>query len=254
MYHQINDYPNIHPLWSDWPNLIEVQPVDASKLLVEWRSAEWQTQHIIINKPFPLWSMVWQHHAVKVLLGNRYWNSRFEYLADPPIRNPWIDLTERLKSDSAVVGTHSGVPLFEEEGHYLGQPGSTWIKPRQPHNVQRIKELQVDLIHPRVLATFIPSGSTQHQLKVIRLRFFNKRYGGGIDEVFKVSCPLTHNVPSSLTNAVLYRHHYMNMRFLIRNKLRTILITVIYPPIKQLLILQGRCRMQLLGTGLWIHW
>ncbi|TWW74023.1 hypothetical protein D4764_14G0000240 [Takifugu flavidus] len=77
-------------------------------------------------------------------------------------------------------------------------------QPRQPYNIQSLKGLWADLIHPRGLATeeffnylgnFSP-GDTRAHLQVPGPYFLTGRRVGGIEEVLEVFLPPIHNIPS----------------------------------------------------------
>nr|AAF19344.1 unknown [Xiphophorus maculatus] len=113
------------------------------------------------------------------------------------------------------MGAHPPVPLFEQGDHHPGLPVQGNCprcqcdiveshQPTQPYNIQSLKELRADLIHPPGLATeelfnhlgdLVPR-DWRAQPRVPRLSFFNRRHVGGIEEVFEVLCPPAHNVPS----------------------------------------------------------
>ncbi|TWW54348.1 hypothetical protein D4764_0154740 [Takifugu flavidus] len=75
-----------------------------------------------------------------------------------------LNLREAEECDPPIVGTHPSVPLLKKRDYHPGLP-IQWhrprcprdvaelCQPRQPYNIQSLKELRADLIHPRGLAT-----------------------------------------------------------------------------------------------------
>ncbi|KAK0136585.1 hypothetical protein N1851_027270 [Merluccius polli] len=98
---------------------------------------------------------------------------------------------------------HPSLPI---QGHCPRCPrdAAESCQPRQPHNIQGLKELRADLIHPRGPATeelpdhlgnLRPRDRRAHT-RVPRPCFLTGRRVGGIEEVFEVFLPPIHNVPS----------------------------------------------------------
>ena len=95
-------------------------------------------------------------------------NLRLDYPTDPPFQHPRIDLTRKAEEcDPPTVGTHPPVPLLKKRDHHFSLPiqrhcprcprdAAESCQPWQPHNIQGLKELRVDLIHPRGPATRVP--------------------------------------------------------------------------------------------------
>ncbi|TWW69276.1 hypothetical protein D4764_18G0000820 [Takifugu flavidus] len=97
---------------------------------------------------------------------------------------------------------HPGLPI---QRHYPRCPRDVAesSQPQQPYNIQSLKELWADLIHPRGLATeeffdylgnFSP-GDMRAYPQVPRSCFLIGRRVGGIEEVLEVFIPPIHNIP-----------------------------------------------------------
>ncbi|TWW77404.1 hypothetical protein D4764_12G0007940 [Takifugu flavidus] len=122
---------------------------------------------------------------------------------------------EAEECDPPIVGTHPPVPLLKKRDYHPGlrnqrhrprcpRDVAESSQPRQPYNIQSLKELWVDLIHPRGFATkeffdylsnFSP-GDMRAYPQVPRPYFLTGRRVGGIEEVLEVFLPPIHNIPS----------------------------------------------------------
>ncbi|CAM4331811.1 unnamed protein product [Leuciscus chuanchicus] len=129
-------------------------------------------------------------------------NPRFYYRPYSPLQYPGIDFPgEAEKCDPPVVGTHPPIPLLKKWDHHPGLPVQRYCprpprdvadacQPRQPHNIQRLEVLRVDLIHPRCLAT-------EELLNYLcDFSLGEGRRVGGIEEILEVFLPPSDDIPS----------------------------------------------------------
>lgn len=89
---------------------------------------------------------------------NRIVLPEVQLMDDFPFQHPGIDfLREAKECDPPVVGAHPLFPLFTK-GNERHCPRTLLniakaCQPREPHNIQSLKELRANLVHPRGIAT-----------------------------------------------------------------------------------------------------
>ncbi|XP_066509146.1 uncharacterized protein [Hoplias malabaricus] len=140
----------------------------------------------------------------------------FNYQLDSLLQYPCIDHTGEAKECvPPIVGTHPPVSLLEKRNHHLCLPvqghchrcpsnAVESCQPGQPHNIQSLEELRVDLIHPwgptaKEFSNYLSHlgpGDKQPLRGVPKRCFLYGRRAGGIEKILEVFLPPPNDVTS----------------------------------------------------------